>query len=179
MNRDALIAATVDWIESVVVGHNFCPFAKRELRRNAVRYALAEGGAEAALAALLDECRHLDADAGTETTLLILPDGFDDFEDYLDLTAMAEDLLAGHGYDGVYQVASFHPEYRFADADADDAANYTNRSPYPMWHLLREDSLSRAIDAHPDVDSIPDDNIAKARAHGLPYWQALLAACRG
>lgn len=179
MNRDVLIAATVDWIESVVVGHNFCPFAKRELRRNAVRYALAEGGAEAALAALLDECRHLDADAGTETTLLILPDGFDDFEDYLDLTAMAEDLLAGHGYEGVYQIASFHPEYRFADADADDAANYTNRSPYPMWHLLREDSLSRAIDAYPDVDAIPDANIAKARTLGAAHWQALLAACRG
>ena len=178
MNRDALITATADWIESVVVGHNFCPFAKRELRRNTVRYVLAEDGAEAALAALLAECRHLDANAGTETTLLILPAGVDDFEDYLDLTAMAEDLLAEHGYEGVYQVASFHPDYRFADADADDAANYTNRSPYPMWHLLREDSLSAAIDAYPDVDAIPDTNIAKARALGAAHWEALLAKYR-
>ncbi|GAB2993943.1 DUF1415 domain-containing protein [Arenimonas maotaiensis] len=178
MNRDALTAATADWIETVVVGHNFCPFAKRELRRKAVRYAVAEGDAETLLAALLAECRHLDADAGTETALLILAAGADDFEDYLDLTAMAEDLLAEHGYEGVYQVASFHPEYRFADADSDDAANYTNRSPYPMWHLLREDSLSAAIDAYPDVDAIPENNIAKARTLGAAHWQALLEALR-
>ena len=178
MKPGKAIPATADWIESVVVAHNFCPFAKRELRRDSVRYALAEGGAETALAALLEECRHLDADAGTETTLLILPHGFDDFEEYLDLTAMAEDLLAEHGYEGVYQVASFHPDYRFANADADDAANYTNRSPYPMLHLLREDSLSRAIDAYPDVDAIPDANIAKARALGAAHWQALLEALR-
>ena len=178
MSRDGPIAATADWIEAVVVGHNFCPFAKRELRRNSVRYALAEGGAQAALAAVLAECRHLDADAGTETTLLILPDGFEDFEDYLDLTAMAEDLLAEHGYEGVYQVASFHPDYRFEDADAADAGNYTNRSPHPMLHLLREDSLSRAIDAYPDVDAIPETNVAKARALGAAHWQALLEPLR-
>ncbi|MFM6987903.1 MAG: DUF1415 domain-containing protein [Arenimonas sp.] len=178
MKHGNAIPATADWIESVVVAHNFCPFAKRELRRDSVRYALAEGGADAALAAVLAECRHLDADTGTETTLLILPDGFDDFEEYLDLAAMAEDLLAEHGYEGVYQVASFHPDYRFADSDVDDAANYTNRSPYPMLHLLREDSLSRAIDAYPDVDAIPDANIAKARALGAAHWQALLEALR-
>lgn len=178
MSHDALTAATAEWIESVVVGHNFCPFAKRELRRKAVRYAVADGDAEAMLAGLLAECRHLDADAGTETTLLILPDGVDDFEDYLDLTAMGEDLLAAHGYEGVYQVASFHPDYRFADANDDDAANYTNRSPYPMWHLLREDSLSRAIDTYPDVDAIPETNIAKARAQGPAYWRTLLAKYR-
>lgn len=178
MRHDELIAATADWIESVVVAHNFCPFAKRELRRHGVRYAVADGSGEAPLAALLAECRHLDGSPDTETTLLVLPEGFEDFEDYLDLTAMAEDLLAEHGYEGVYQVASFHPDYRFADAAEDDAANYTNRSPYPMLHLLREDSLSRAIDAYPDVDRIPETNIAKARALGAAHWQTLLAGLR-
>lgn len=178
MKRHDPIAATADWIESVVVGYNFCPFAKRELRRGRVRYALAEGGAESALACVLAECQHLDADPDTETTLLILPDGFDDFEEYLDLTAMAEDLLAELGYEGVYQIASFHPGYRFADADADDAGNYTNRSPYPMLHLLREDGLSRAIDAYPDADAIPENNIATARALGAARWQALIEASR-
>lgn len=175
----AVIARTRHWIETVVVGMNFCPFAKRELRRGTVRFVVsAEPDIETVLGQLIAECTHLDADSGTETTLLILPDGFDDFDDYLDLTGLAEDLLADRGYEGVYQVASFHPDYRFADTEDDDAANYTNRSPYPMLHLLREDALESAISGYPDTESIPDNNIAKARALGAGYWQKLLADLR-
>lgn len=173
---DTVTARTRQWIETVVVGMNFCPFAKRELRHGTVRFIVApEPEIESVLLQLMDECTHLDADDGTQTTLLILPEGFADFDDYLDLAGLAEDLLADRGYEGVYQVASFHPDYRFADADADDPANYTNRSPYPMLHLLREDALEDAIANYPDPDSIPDNNIAKARALGADYWIKLMA----
>jgi uncharacterized protein len=157
----------------VVVGMNFCPFAKRELRRESVRFRVCPDTDMAeVLTELMGECAHLDKDAGTETSLLILPEGFVDFEDYLDLAGLAEDLLADQGYEGVYQVASFHPDYRFADAD--DPANFTNRSPYPMLHLLREASLESVIDNYPDPDSIPENNIAKARALGSDYWHQLM-----
>ncbi|MGL4834744.1 MAG: DUF1415 domain-containing protein, partial [Shewanella sp.] len=168
MNHSNAIEQTQQWIEAVVVGLNFCPFAKRELRKNAVRYVLNEtSDMQATLEQLIAECEFLDTHPETETTLLILPDGFDDFLYYLDLTELAEDLLAEQGYEGAYQVASFHPEYCFADADSDDAANYTNRSPFPMLHLLREASLDTAIDNYPDIDSIPESNMQKARTHGV------------
>ncbi len=179
MNRhepepDAL-AQTRHWIEQVVVGHNFCPFAKRELRRNSVRLVLDEShGMREVLTQLIAECRFLDGNPDTETTLLIMPGGFEDFLGYLDLLELAEDLLAEQGYEGIYQLASFHPDYRFADAEADDAGNFTNRSPYPMLHLLREASLDSAIGNYPDIDSIPDNNIKKARALGADYFRTLL-----
>ncbi len=166
---------TQQWIEAVVVGLNFCPFAKRELRKNAVRFVLNESGdMQGTLEQLMAECAFLDGHPEIETTLLIVPNGFEDFLYYLELTELAEDLLAEQGYEGVYQVASFHPEYCFADADADDAANYTNRSPYPMLHVLREASLDRAIDHYPDIDSIPENNIQKARSLGTSYFQHLV-----
>jgi len=170
------IVQTQQWIETVVVGLNFCPFAKRELRKNAVRFVLNESGdTQEILEQLIAECEFLDANLETETTLLVLPKGFEDFLQYLDLTELAEDLLAEQGYEGVYQVASFHPDYCFADADADDAANYTNRSPYPMLHLLREASLDIAIDNYPDIDLIPVSNMKKARALGADYFRDLLS----
>jgi hypothetical protein len=173
--NDAVIARTRHWIETVVVGMNFCPFAKREMRRNTVRFIVSPApDIESVLLQLIEECTHLDVDDGTQTTLLILPEGFADFDDYLDLTELAEDLMADRGFEGIYQVASFHPDYRFADADADDPANYTNRSPYPMLHLLREASLEHAIDNYPDPDSIPENNIGKARSLGADYWRQLM-----
>lgn len=172
----SIIARTQQWIETVVVGMNFCPFAKRELRHGTVRFIVSpEPEIESVLMQLIEECTHLDTDDGTQTTLLILPDGFADFDDYLDLAGLAEDLLADRGYEGVYQVASFHPDYCFADAENNDPANYTNRSPYPMLHLLREASLESAIANYPDADAIPDNNIAKARALGSDYWLKLTA----
>jgi hypothetical protein len=175
MTDSDAIKQTEQWIENIVVGLNFCPFAKREIRKNAVRYVLAESTEMAdALAQLMDECAFLDANPTTETTLLIFPEGFEEFYDYLELHSLAEDLLAEHDYEGVYQIASFHPEYCFAGADSDDAANYTNRSPYPMLHLLREASLDVAIDNYPDIDSIPESNMQKARSLGIAYFKSEL-----
>ena len=175
MPNDIVIEQTRQWIESVVVDLNFCPFAKRELRRNALRFTVNSGGdLGEALQQLITECMFLDGHPDTETTLLILPEGYAEFLDYLDLAGLAEDLLAEQGYEGVYQVASFHPDYCFADAEPDDAANYTNRSPYPMLHLLREASLDTAIDNYPDIDSIPANNMKKARALGAGYFRDLM-----
>jgi hypothetical protein len=115
----------------------------------------------------------LEDNPAMETALLIFPKGFSDFEDYLDLTDLAEKLLKAQGFEGIYQVASFHPNYIFAGSDENDPANYTNRSPYPMLHLLREDLLEIAIDKHNNVDDIPNQNIAKANSLGLEYFKKM------
>ncbi len=143
-----------------------------------IRYVvLPEATLESSLEAVIEELRYLDRTAGIETTLLIFPNHFADFEDFLDLLALAEDLSAEQGYEGIYQIASFHPEYCFAGAGDKDPANYTNRSPYPMLHLLREESITKAVDHYIDPEGIPERNIAFAQEKGLKYMQLLLAAC--
>ncbi|MDH5711889.1 MAG: DUF1415 domain-containing protein, partial [Gammaproteobacteria bacterium] len=113
----------------------------------------------------------------TETTLLVFAEGFKDFGDYLDLVELAQDLLADQGYEGIYQIASFHPDYCFADAELDDAANYTNRSPYPMLHLIREASMEKALAHYPEPEKIPERNVEYARELGLEEMQRQLEAC--
>ena len=178
MTESTIIAQTTQWINSVVIGCNFCPFAAKAMLRKSVRYVvLPETTLESSLETLIEELRYLDRTEDIETTLLIFPKQYADFEEFLDLTDLAEDLSVEQGYEGIYQIASFHPEYCFAEADADDPANYTNRSPYPMLHLLREDSVSRAVDHYIDPEGIPDRNIAFAQEKGLKYMQMLRAAC--
>jgi hypothetical protein len=125
----------------------------------------------------MEELRYLDRAEDIETTLIIFPNHFADFEEYLDLAELAEDLSVEQDYEGVYQIASFHPDYCFAEAEANDPANYTNRSPYPMLHLLREDSITKALDHFIDPEGIPERNIAFAQEKGLKYMQMLRAAC--
>lgn len=174
-----VIEQTRCWIETVVVAHNFCPFAARELKRDSVRYrVLRDIALEPCLLALAEECLTLDREPHTETTLLILAGGFQDFHVYLELLEIAGDLLLDQGYEGVYQLASFHPDYCFDGADPQDPANYTNRSPYPMLHILRETSIERALLDYPQAEQIPERNIETARRQGLARMQALLAACR-
>ena len=166
---------TRQWLEAVVIGLNFCPFAKRELLRNTIRFIESPSQRiEEVLEQVVSECEFLDVNQDTETTLLILPAGFEEFLDYLDMLEIAERLLTKLGYEGIYQIASFHPNYCFADADSEDAANFTNRSPYPMLHLLREASLDAAIDKHPDIEAIPGNNINKARLLGADYFHSVL-----
>lgn len=173
-----IIAQTTQWINSVVIGCNFCPFAAKAMLRKSIRYVvLPEATVESALEAFVEELRHLDRMEDIETTLIIFPGHFVDFEAYLDLVELAEDLSAEQGYEGVYQVASFHPEYRFAGTKDDDPTNYTNRSPYPMLHLLREDSITRALEHYPDPEGIPERNMAFAEQKGLKFMQLLRAAC--
>ncbi|MDZ7852104.1 MAG: DUF1415 domain-containing protein [Halomonas sp.] len=174
------LVATRAWVETFVVARDVCPFAGREVARDTIRYvAIPAHDREAALLALFDECRHLDETPRVETTLLVLTEGLEDFDDYLDLLAIAEALLAEQGYEGIYQLASFHPDYVFADAEPEDPANFTNRSPFPMWHLLREAGLERALDHHPDPAGIPERNIAVMRELGQATLARELAALKG
>jgi hypothetical protein len=178
VESDDVVARTKKWISEVVIGCRMCPFAAEEFNRGAIHYRVeSDVDAEACLWVFLAECRRLDANPSIATTLLILPGAFPDFDDYLDLVEMAEALLESEGYDGCYQVAGFHPDYRFADAPEDDPANYTNRSLYPMLHLLREERMGNVLDRYPDPDGIPERNIAFAREKGLDYMKALRDAC--
>ena len=178
MTDSTIIAQTAQWINSVVIGCNFCPFAAKAMLRKSIRYVvLPEATVEGSLEAVIAEFRHLDRTEDIETTLIIFPNHFADFEEYLDLVGLAEDLAEDQGYEGIYQIASFHPQYCFAGADDHDPANYTNRSPYPMLHLLREDSVSKAVDHFIDPEGIPERNIAFAQEKGLKYMQMLRAAC--
>lgn len=173
-----MIAATRRWVEQVVVGFNLCPFAKRELVKDRVRFVVSHSVHEEALLAELErEIELMNADSSIETTLLIHPQVLQDFFRYNDFLQHADDLLLKLDLEGVYQIASFHPDYQFGGTRPADAENYTNRSPYPMLHLLREDSLSRAIDSYPDVDLIPDRNIDCMNQQGAEKMNALLKAC--
>ena len=173
-----IIDATRRWVEQVVVAFNLCPFAKRELVKERVRFVVSKAVDEATL---LDELAHelalLNVDDSIETTLLIHPQVLQDFYQYNDFLEAADELLVDMDLEGVYQVASFHPDYQFGGTEPDDAENYTNRSPYPMLHLLREDSLSDAIDNYPEVDLIPERNIECMNGQGVEKLRALLQAC--
>ena len=173
-NQELLIQHSQRWLEEVVIAHNFCPFAKRELIKNSIRFdVIPHTKTEECLEALITACEKLDNDENIETTLLILPNGFNNFEDYLDLLDYADRLLEAQNYEGTYQLASFHPDYCFQDADENDPANYTNRSPYPMFHLIRESSIQIALEKHPDPESIPERNIEYARQQGLSKMKLL------
>jgi len=173
-----MIVQTKSWVDSVIIGHNYCPFAKREVDKGSVRYKVVfETEINALLEAVITECVWLDQNEETETTLIIFPSGLSEFNTFLGVLALAEDLLAAQGYEGIYQLASFHPRYCFQGAEEDDPANYTNRSPYPMFHLIREASVEQAVKKHPSADAIPERNIEYAREQGLDKMKSLLAAC--
>ncbi|MDO9104543.1 MAG: DUF1415 domain-containing protein [Methylovulum sp.] len=178
-NKSApFLNATQTWLKTVVIEHSICPFAKRELDCGSIRFTVNHNtDTESCLLDLIDECGLLDADERIETTLLIYAKAFADFDSYLDFLEIAEALMLEQGYEGIYQLASFHPHYCFDGARPDDAANYTNRSPYPMLHLLREASLELAIDSYPQPEAIPQRNIELTRSLGLTTMQALLKAC--
>jgi len=173
-----IIEQTKKWITDVVVGCNFCPFASRPLMQQRIHYQVDMSTAiRPAAEAFLKECRRLDETKGIETSLLILPNAVPLFNDYLDLVALAEVILKRNGYESVYQVAGFHPLYRFSHAGADEASNYTNRSIYPMLHLLREESISQALRHYSHPEKIPERNIQFAREKGVTYMKMLRDAC--
>ena len=172
----AVIAATQAWIERAVIGLNLCPFARVPVAQQRVRLRVSQArDAEALIADLREEANRLDtADpTDTETTLLIHPFVFADFLDYNDFLDVADELLIEMELDGVLQVASFHPAYQFADTAPDAVGNCTNRSPYPTLHLLREESIDRAVEAMPDTDAIYQRNIETLHALGMDGWRRL------
>lgn len=164
------------WLERAVIGLNLCPFAKAVHVKGQIHYAVYEPAEEADLMdALLAEARDLAAlDAAVrDTTLLIAPNTLADFLDFNDFTARAERRLARAGFDGVFQLASFHPQFQFAGTEPDDIGNATNRAPYPTLHLLREESVDRAVDAFPEAEAIFERNIDTLEALGPTGWAAL------
>ncbi len=171
------IEATKHWVEKIVVGLNLCPFARQPFSTGRVRYVLYEGADIVALARMMvQEARLLSRSpaAEVETTLLILPDALPDFLDYLDFLEEAERLIRENGLEGIVQVASFHPDYQFEGTEPEAPENYTNRSPYPMLHLLREESIEQALEQYPDSEKIPERNVEKMRQLGVEGIRRLL-----
>ena len=178
MTHSRAIASARQWLETIVVGLKLCPFANRELEKGRVRFAVTDAETETELLmALRSELSVLTDDASVETTLLIHPKTLRDFYDFNDFLQVADTLLIDLALEGVVQIASFHPEYQFEGTAPDDVQNYTNRSPNPMLHLIREDSLARAIAAYPDVAHIPERNVALMQSMGTRKVRALLAKC--
>lgn len=168
------------WIERVVIELNLCPFARKPYEGERVRYVVSDASDPALLLADLE--RELDllrqTDAGEiETTLLIHPQVLTDFLDYNDFFNAIDALLEQGGYAGEFQVASFHPDYRFAGTERDDAENYTNRSPYPVLHILREASIEQALAGFENPDQIPERNIRTMEKLGAEQMQAVLVQC--
>ena len=164
-----------------MIGLNLCPFAKAVQAKNQVRYVVsAADDSETLLTELHAEMDRLAAadPAEIDTTLLIHPQVLNDFLDFNDFLGAADDLLAELGYEGVLQVASFHPRFQFAGTDADDVTNATNRSPYPTLHLLREASIDRAVAAFPDPEAIFETTMRTLEALGAEGWAELLAKCQ-
>ena len=164
------------WVERVVIGLDLCPFAKAPQKQGRVRYVLSEArDAEALLATLVEELNLLAETPAerTETTLIVHPHVLADFADYNDFFGVAEDAVAELGLEGVIQVASFHPRYRFEGTAEDDVTNATNRSPHPTLHLLREESVERAVAAFPEAEAIWEANVETMRRLGSEGWEAL------
>ena len=177
-DEQTLIAHTKKWLSTVVIGHGLCPFAKREFEAGRVHYTVIEtADISAQLEAVIDDCIALDKHADRETSLLIFPAGLSEFQVYLDVLDTASELLRMQGYEGVYQLASFHPDYCFAGVSPDDASQYTNRSPYPMIHILREASVEAATKTYPDAKKIADRNIELTRGLGAEFMRNLRAEC--
>lgn len=170
-----VIKATQYWLLETVIGFNFCPFAKKEFVKETIEYQVSSAQSlEPALYDLLEAFKKLDEDKSIETSLLIFDQGFTKFDDYLELLDLANQLLAKESYEGIYQIASFHPNYIFEGSDEDDASNYTNRSPYPVLHLLREESLERTLSNIEDPEAIPERNIRVAEEQGRVVFERIL-----
>ena len=182
MNSHAIRETVSRWLDTFVVGMDLCPFAGNEIAQGRVRLAVSDAQDEdALLSALQDEVLALAEEKGTatETTLLIHPFVLNDFLDYNDFLGVCDSLLKDMNAVGEFQIASFHPHYQFAETQFDDAENYTNRSPFPLLHILRERSVSRAVETHPNVDEIPTKNIAQLNALGTEHLKTVWSTLDG
>ncbi len=181
MDSTAVIRITENWVRDVVVGLNLCPFASVPLQAGLIRFRVCSGQTpEEIYRALLSEMDTLVnlPETEVETGLFIAPQGLDAFDDYLELLYSADEAIAEAGLDGVLQLASFHPDYRFEGSEEDDPANYTNRSPFPMFHLIREAPMAHALAHYPHPEQIPERNVQKMRELGLAEVRDQLRRCR-
>jgi uncharacterized protein len=179
--EDIVIADTVRWLEKAVIGLNLCPFAKSVHVKGQIHYVVSQ--ATDAEGVAMDLHRELEALAESspekrDTTLLILPQALQDFLDFNDFTELADDLVDELDLGGILQVASFHPLFQFEGTDVDDVTNCTNRAPYPILHLLREDSIDKAVDAFPEAEMIYERNMQVLQDMGIEGWLDLDVAAR-
>jgi hypothetical protein len=166
------------WIIEVVVGLNFCPFAAKPLKTGKIHFSVNKATTlKSALETFAKLCSMLDENDEVDTAIVVLPDGFDSFQDYLHLVDCCEQLITKEGFEGTYQVASFHPKYVFQGSGEDDPANYTNRSPFPLLHILREEMIESALEKYPHPEKIPENNIEMTRKLGLEHMKSLFLAC--
>jgi hypothetical protein len=175
-SNEDIIADTQKWLEKAVIGLNLCPFAKAVHVKKQIRYVVSEATtAEALLEELITELEFLAEKPAekVETTLLIHPHVLTDFLDYNDFLDVADEALDELDLAGELQIASMHPRYQFADTQQDDMENYTNRSPYPTLHLLRESSVDKAVAAFPEADQIFEKNISTMQRLGQEGWKKL------
>ncbi len=176
-SHNHIIDVTKQWVEQFVLGLNLCPFARHPYRNNKVKYTIFEGNnSEKLTEKLVLEINHLleTPPSVLETTLIILPEMLADFDDYLDYLEISEFILSELELEDLVQVASFHPDYQFDGTDVTDVENFTNRSPFPMLHLLREDSIDRAVEAFPEVGDIPARNIETMKNLGFAHVNKML-----
>ncbi len=176
MTDEQVLTQTRHWLEKAVIGLNLCPFAKAVYVKNQVRLVVSHARHADDLLEELD--RELDLLVATpaeeiDTTLLIHATLFDDFLDFNDFLEVAEGVVDEHGLEGVVQLASFHPKFQFDGTEPDDIGNYTNRAPFAMLHLLREDSVERAVEAFPEADAIFERNIQTLQKLGVAGWRDL------
>ena len=178
MNTETNINAVKNWVEQLVVGESLCPFARRPLEAGRVRFAVTDAQSRAALLeSLTEELVRLDQEPEVETTLLIHPNVLTDFLSYNQFLDKADALVRSLDMEGVFQIASFHPDYQFAGTRPDDAGNYSNRSPYPLLHLIREDSIEAAIESFPGIEDVPGRNIRHLEEIGSEALAERLQAC--
>lgn len=171
-----IIQETQDWVVKAVIGLNLCPFAKAVHVKEQIKYVVSEAkSVEALLEELAKELEYLAevSPEKTDTTLLIHPYVLQDFLDYNDFLELADSLLEELKLDGELQIASFHPQYQFANTEFDDITNFTNRSPYPTLHLIREDSIDKAVEAFPEAEAIFETNMQTMEKLGLDGWKKL------
>ena len=165
-DNETIITAVKQWLEKTVIGLQLCPFAKSVFDADKIRYTVSNSrDTEALMLELHDELKRLDDVPELETTLIIINQQLSDFEAFNQTLDYIDDMLDQYGWSGIFQVASFHPYYQFADTKIDDRENWTNRSPYPIFHILRESSLELAIESFPSIIDLPQENIK--RMNGL------------
>lgn len=175
MDEKDIIDSVKYWIEKTIIGFNFCPFAKREFDNNRIHYEVVDDrNTEEQLHAIVNEFHRLDKCQEIETTIVIFPIGLESYFEYLDFLELVDALLVQENYEGVYQIASFHPDYCFEDVNQNDPSNYTNRSPFALVHILREASIEKVLENHPDPESIPERNIQFTRDKGKEVFKAIL-----
>jgi len=172
---DPDILKTQQWLDEIIIGLNFCPFAKKEFVNKTIHYQLCDAKKIAsAMKVLTQQFEKLVVEPNIETTLLIFNEGFKSFESYLDLLDYANELLVDLGYEGKFQLASFHPDYYFEGEAFDAASNYTNRSPLPTLHVIREASMEKVLSVYKNPEQIPENNIELAEGKGADFFKQIL-----